>query len=194
VWSAEEEIAWVTVLLPDRELPLADAAKIRPDLEVGRLKRPLRTAFQDLPPREGEKIKAIGAVELGLVKVRCVGGEVKTLALVHAHLLVWGIEVGRIGDLLRPATVKTAIARVPLKVQTAPDPEGALGYAFKHVGDHRTTVRTSSRKLFKRRPEGEEIRVQQRWCAFPATDAEVLIGLRRHPDGRITTYSRRQND
>lgn len=194
LWSAEREIAWVTILLPHRELGLPSAAKIRPESEVGRFKRLFKKAVQDLPLSETRKIKAIGAVELGLVEVRSVGGEVQKFVVVHVHVLVWGIQVDRIRNLLRPATVKTEIERVPLQVQTATDPEGALGYSFAHVNDHLTSVRCSGRKSFDRQPEGEELQVQQGWCSFPAAEAEVLIGLRRHPDGRITSYSRMKND
>ena len=63
-------------------------------------------------------------------------------------------------------------------------------YLGEHVGDHRAMVRGPDGKWFKRRLEDEEAQVQQLWCTFPATDAEVLFGLRRHIRGSIRAYIR----
>jgi hypothetical protein len=156
------------------------------------VKRLLSKAFVGLLPSEIANIRGVGAVELGLVEVRHRDGQVQRLAVVHAHLLLWGIEADRIRDLLRQAMVKTEIVIRPLQVKIAHDPERLLGYALKHVGDHRATVRGPDGKWFKRRLEGKEVQVQRLWCAFPAADAEVLIGLRRHTGGRITAYTRTQ--
>jgi hypothetical protein len=190
MWSAAGEIAWVTFFRPFRELSLADAQRLSPDSEAAGARRLISESFQDLSAGDRANFKGVGAVELGLVEMRYPDGSARRLVVVHVHLLAWGIPVDRVRRLLRPAVVKTEIVLVPLQVQTAHHPERPLGYTFKHVGDHRTQVRGLEGKRFERLPEGEEARVQQHWCAHPAREAEVLIGLRRHTEGRITAYSR----
>ena len=179
-WETAEEVCFATIFLPGRELSLREAMRLDPATEAQRMRRLLAKALRPLPMEERKAVRGIGMVEPGVIEFRENGRRVRRLVAIHAHVLVWGIPRKRLRRRLKEVVQTSKAVAIPLEVKNAPTPAGALGYLMKHQGDHRVQVREQGRKIFKRRPEGREIGVIRRWaCSFPASDAEILIGLRR---------------
>jgi hypothetical protein len=177
-------VLFITVFLPGRELTFPEALKVRPKVEVARLKRLFTKAMKRLPPQGRDAVRAIGAVELCIIDVREDAVRARRVVAVHAHLLVWGMGGKPLRTALKSVVGATAVVQRPLKVTEAPSPAGALAYSLKHRNDHRVTVRDGGTNRFKRRPTKREAAILDRWCSSsPATDAEVLIGLRRTASG-----------
>jgi hypothetical protein len=182
-------VQFATIFLPGRELTLRAALKVKPKTEVLRLKRMLAKAMRRLSARNRKAFRAIGAVEPAIIDVREDGIRVRRVVAVHAHLLVWGVSAKEVRDVLKKGVKESANVKRPRKMSQAYSPAGALAYALKHLNDHRVTVREGGKNRIKRPPMKREMRIFDRWCRnFPATDAEVLIGLRRTAAG-LTDYS-----
>jgi hypothetical protein len=184
MWDAADEVAWVTVFIPGRQLTLSDAMHLNPAEEARFAKHLVLKALASLPNGERDQVRGFGVVEPGVMEIREGGESTTTLVAMHLHLLVWRLSVKRVHDLLHKYAVKTDEVTVPLRVTAAPTPAGALAYSTKHLDDHRVSIRDGGKARFKRRPEGLELEVLKRWCGgFSNTDAEVRIGIRRHKSG-----------
>ena len=122
MWDAADEVAWVTVFIPGRQLTLSDAMHLNPAEEARFAKRLVLKALASLPNGERDQVRGFGVVEPGVMEIREGGESTTTLVAMHLHLLVWRLSVKRVHDLLHKYAVKTDEVTVPLRVTAAPTP------------------------------------------------------------------------
>lgn len=187
-WPASDELTFVTLFVPGRELTLHQARQSFPKAEAKTARELVATFIRHLPRELRLSVRAFGTVEPALIN--CMNRRREVIderVAIHLHMLLWGAPTVHVNKAVKKVALATPLVRLPSHVKQVWATPGIIGYILKAFSDHRVRVQHKGRAMFRRLPQGEEIAFLNEWSSFPIIDTEILVKLRHHGSG-ISSY------